>query len=102
MNTAITTSATNCSGAHPVMPEQLGWSRADWVEHYGGDLADLVGDPYAVSVLHASDPDTCRLSPWALERLLQEHGFTTALLAVDAHPQLPLEHAGQALTWLGY
>ena len=102
MNIAITTPATDCSGAHPVLPEQLSWSWADWVEHYGGDFADLMGDAYAVSVIQASDPDTCRLSPRALEHLLQAHGFSTALLAVDAHPLLPLEHAGQALAWLGY
>ena len=85
---------TTINTAYPVLPEQLSWSWGDWLEH--------CSDAYAESVLEAADPDTCRLSLRDLERLLQEHGLTVHQLEGDAHPRLPLEHAGQALSWLGY
>jgi hypothetical protein len=82
------------TAAYPVLTEQLSWSWGDWLEH--------ASDAYAESVLEAADSDTCQLSPRDLERLLQEHGFNVQQLEADAHPLLPLEHAGQALSWLGY
>jgi hypothetical protein len=85
---------TTTNTAYPVLIEQLGWSWGDWLEH--------CSDAYAESVLEAADPSTCQLSPRDLERLLQEHGFNVQQLEADAHPLLPLEHAGQALSWLGY
>lgn len=82
------------TAAYPVLTEQLSWSWGDWLEH--------CSDAYAESVLEAADPDNCRLSQRDLERLLQEHGFNVQQLEADAHPLLPMEHAGQALSWLGY
>ena len=91
---SVTATPINGSNAYPVLPEQLGWSWGDWLEH--------CCDPYAESVLEAADPATCQLTPQDLKRLLLEHGTTAAQLEADAHPRLPLEHAGQALAWLGY
>ena len=64
--------------AYAVLQEHLSWSWGDWLDHYGGDLADLVGSPYAASVIKAADPDSCLLRPRALARLLAQHGFTVA------------------------
>lgn len=100
--TTTTTATAASSSAYAVVQEQLCWSWGDWLDHYGGDLADVVGNSYASSVITAADPITCRLSSMGLARLLAQHGFTVAELQADAHPLLPLEHAGQALTWLGY
>ena len=81
-----------------VLPiDQLTWSRADWLDAY----QDYVSDTFASSVIWASD-DACQLAMADLHRLLQMHGSTVAELQADAHPLLPLEHAVQALTWLGY
>ena len=91
MSSTVTTTA----GAYPVLPEQISWGWGDWLEAYPDDS-------YERSVIWAADPDTCRLTPRALARLLQEHGLTVHQLEGDAHPRLPLEHAGQALSWLGY
>ena len=100
--TITTTTTTTSSAAYAVVQEQLSWSWGDWLDHYGGDFADLVGSSYASSVITAAEPTTCLLSSMGLARLLAQHGFTVAELQADAHPLLPLEHAGQALTWLGY
>ena len=88
-----------------VLPiDQLTWSRADWIDSY----QDYVSDTFASSVIWASD-DACQLAMADLHRLLQMHGSTVAELQAELTAGqlqgagvLPLNHAAQALTWLGY
>ena len=73
-----------------VLPiDQLTWSRADWLDAY--------------------HDDACQLAMADLHRLLQMHGSTVAELQAELTAGqlqgagvLPLTHAAQALTWLGY
>jgi hypothetical protein len=84
--------------------DQLGWDRSDWIDAYQGGL----GDTFASSVIWAAD-DACQLAMADLHRLLQMHGSTVAELQAEltagqlqGAAVLPLTHAAQALTWLGY
>jgi hypothetical protein len=88
-----------------VLPaDQMTWDRADWLEAY----QDGIGDTFPSSVIWASD-DACQLPMADLHRLLQMHGATVAELQAEltagqlqGAAVLPLNHAAQALTWLGY
>lgn len=87
-----------------VSPEQLNWSHEEWLDHYEAGT----GRTYESSVLEAAD-ESCMLQPRDLGRLLREHG-TSAMEYIQAHADaveeelevLPLNHAGQVLSWLGY
>lgn len=98
----MNTTATAAGWAIPA--EQLDWDRSDWVDSY----QEGCGDTYASSVIWAAGDD-CLLA-WAdLDRLLEHHGFSRfdygqdwAAAALQGLRVLPMQHAGQALTWLGY
>ena len=84
-----------------VPAEQLDWDRNEWVDAFEGDA-------YAVSVMWAAD-DLGLLLPADLDRLLEHHGFTHfeygqewARGALQGLRVLPIQHAAQALAWLGY
>jgi hypothetical protein len=100
-----TATATAPAPAGWVLPaDQMTWDRADWLEAY----QDGIGDTFPSSVIWASD-DACQLPMADLHRLLQMHGATVAELQAEltagqlqGAAVLPLNHAAQALTWLGY
>lgn len=87
-----------------ISPEQLNWDYDEWLDHYEAGT----GRTYESSVLEAAD-ESCLLQPHDLGRLLRGHG-TTAEEYIQAHIDamsegltvLPINHAGQALMWLGY
>lgn len=102
MTTATLTAPAPAGWVLPI--DQLEWDRADWLEAY----QDGVGDTFARSVIWASD-DSCQLLMADLHRLLKLHGATVAELQAELTAGqlqgavvLPLTHAAQALTWLGY
>jgi len=87
-----------------VFIEAINWDRDDWHDHY----QDAMGDTFASSVIWASD-DNCLLCTSDLDRLLEQHGVTHAAYAQEwaqaslhGWQVLPLQHAAQALCWLGY
>ena len=97
-----TTTTTEPAAGYLISPEMAEWSPEDWQDHFDGDH-------YALSVLHAADQEACLLSPDDLCRLLGHHGANLWELRGDqqaaeqaGHRCLPIRHAGQALTWLGY
>lgn len=84
--------------------EQLTWDRSDWIDAYQEGCSDT----YASSVIWAAGAD-CLLALADLDRLLEHHGFSRfefgqewAAAALQGLEVLPLQHAAQALTWLGY
>jgi len=99
------TTATAPAPAGWVLPiDQLAWDRSDWLDAY----REYVSDTFASSVIRASD-DACQLAMADLHRLLKQHGATVAELQAEltagqlqGAAVLPLTHAAQALTWLGY
>lgn len=76
-----------------------------WGRRFGWKLGDGP-ESYEQSVLSAawieSDEKGLNLNDTQLRRLLEAHGSSLAQLQADAHPALNLNHAGQALAWLGY
>jgi hypothetical protein len=105
MSTATATATATAPAAGWVIPsDQLAWDRSAWIEAY----QDSISDTFASSVIWASD-DACQLSMADLHRLLKMHGATVAELNAEliagqlqGATVLPLTHAAQALTWLGY
>jgi hypothetical protein len=103
MSTATATAPAIAAGW--VIPaDQLSWDRADWINAY----QDSIADTFASSVIWASD-EACQLSMADLHRLLRMHSATVAELQAEltagqlqGAAVLPLTHAAQALTWLGY
>lgn len=96
------TTATAAGWAIPA--EQLTWERADWIDAWQEGCSDT----YASSVLWAAGDD-CLLALADLDRLLKHHGFSRfefgqdwARAALQGLEVLPLQHAAQALAWLGY
>ena len=97
----MATTTTPAAG-YLITPEMADYSPDNWQEHFDGD-------PYALSVLHATDESSGLLSPDDLCRLLNQHSANLWELRGDqqaaeqaGHRCLPIRHAGQALTWLGY
>lgn len=92
---------TNTAPA-PIVPAELAdWNRDDWIDSY-------VLDTYERSVIWAAD-DECLLDESDVAALFREHGANVpdylkhlAELATTGGHCLPWQHAGQALTWLGY
>lgn len=100
MNTTITTAPTTATVGRICTLDQLAWTADDWADAWHGS--------YEHSVVDAADGEG-ELSSADLAQLLRAHGFSVheliAALAEQAaagHACLPLCHAGQALTWLGY
>jgi hypothetical protein len=98
--TTTTTALPCCVLIEP----QMGWDRADWLEAFTEGPHDI----FPASVIAASD-GRGHLDTDDLARLLQMHGATVDQLRDDlaegrdrGAPVQPLEHAGQALAWLGY
>ncbi len=97
----MTTTVTTCALA-PIVPASLaGWDRFDWLESY-------VQGTYEASVIWATD-DECLLDERDVASLFRQHGASVpeylehlAELATTGGHCLPWQHAGQALTWLGY
>ena len=84
--------------------EQLTWDRDDWIDAY----QDHNGDTYASSVIWASNAE-CLLAMPDLHGLLRQHGASVADLQqeltagqLQGAAVLPINHAAQALAWLGY
>jgi hypothetical protein len=87
-----------------ISAEQLNWSYDEWLDCYQPGPTRT----YESSVLEAAD-ESCLLQPQDLGRLLRAHGTTTKEYIqahLDAFSEgltiLPLNHAGQVLSWLGY
>ena len=98
----MNTTATAAGWAIPA--EQLTWDRSDWIDA----LQDGCRDTYASSVIWAASDD-CLLALPDLDRLLAHHGFSRfeygqewARAALQGLEVLPLQHAAQAVIWLGY
>jgi hypothetical protein len=101
MNTAPT-AANQAAPGYVVPADQLAWDWSDWLDSY-----DL--NTYPSSVILAASEEGCELSSADLRQLLKEHSHTVHELEEDlaqghasGHAVLPLWHAGQALSWLGY
>lgn len=89
---------------HICHPSQATWTWDDWMDSYEG-----LDGSYEQSVIWAADRVTCELTSADLRQLLSDHGHSVHELieelaeqAAAGHTTLPLWHAGQALTWLGY
>jgi len=87
-----------------VSTEQLSWNYDEWLEAY----EDGITRTYESSVIEAAD-ELCLLQSQDLDRLLRQSGTTTKEYLQsykDAIEEglavLPINHAGQALCWLGY
>jgi len=86
----------------PLVPAELSsWERDAWQEGYALDT-------YEASVIWAADSE-CLLDESDVFALFQQHGASVAeyrqalaWLADTGGHCLPWQHAGQALTWLGY
>jgi|GEM_PF-3984024 len=96
------TTATAAGWAIPA--EQLAWDRSDWIDA----LQEGNRDTYASSVIWAAGDD-CLLALPDLDRLLEAHGISRfeyeqewAQAALEGFEVLPLQHAAQAVIWLGY
>ena len=88
---------------YAITAEEATYSNDQWAERFDYVLgADF--DTFEGSVLaYAYDrTETLELTDRQLARLLRDHGSTVADLQEEAHPDLPLTHAGQALVFLGY
>ena len=87
-----------------VTAEQINWNHEEWLDHY-----EPIGmRTYESSVLEVAD-ESCLLQPQDLGHLLRGHGTITKEY-IQAHADavseeltvLPLNHAGQVLSWLRY
>lgn len=90
------------TAGYVISQEQLGWLPEDWEDHFDGS-------GYALSVIRAASRLSGLLRMADLRRLLADHGHTVAELEMDleqarrcGHSTRDTQHAGQALTWLGY
>ena len=101
----MTTTTTAAAGTGYALTDGEAERTADqWAEAYGWCLGDAF-DTYEASVLAAAYRTTgerLQLTDDDLGRLLHHHGASLAELTGDCHPRLTVNHAGQALAWLGY
>lgn len=88
---------------YAITAEEAAFTNDQWAERFDHELGE---DPttFEGSVLAVAydRTETLELTDRQLARLLRDHGSTVAELREEAHPDLPLTHAGQALTFLGY
>jgi hypothetical protein len=89
--------------SYAITAEEAIFTDAQWAERFDHELG---GDPttFGGSVLAVAYDRTgiLELTDSQLARLLRDHGSTVADLQMESHPDLSLNHAGQALTFLGY
>lgn len=88
---------------YAITAEEATLTNDQWAERFDHELGEAP-TTFEGSVLAVAYDSTeaLKLTDRQLARLLREHGFTVADLQEEAHPDLPLTHAGQALTFLGY
>ena len=95
----MTTTPTREGFIVPV--EFLGWTADDWADGYSAS-------PYAWSVMAAAGAD-CLLSVDDACKVLMQHSVSVSAYAAELEEAaaaglicLPITHAGQLLTWLGW
>ena len=84
-----------------VPPECMGWTPDDWTSVYSAS-------PYAASVMAATNDDGL-LPISSIFQILTDHSISPSAYADELEaaqanglPCLPITHAGQLLTWLGW